>query len=61
MRRELEMRITIPDDEDPYYLTDTFIQALEAQVAYFKEIKPMAGSGRLARDEWVNQWITRVW
>lgn len=59
MRQELQLTITIPDDEDQGYLSDNFIEALEDQLNYFKELKPIAFSGRRSYGEWMNRWEVR--
>ena len=59
MRRELELKVTIPDDDDREYLARKFIEALRAQADFWEEQLPMAFTGRFSSDEFVNWWAIR--
>jgi hypothetical protein len=59
-RRELELRITVPYDDDSKYLSDVYLEAMKAQVEYMEEHgKDIPGTGRHVVDEAVIWWCSR--
>ena len=60
-RRELELRIAVPYDNDKKYLADIYLEAMKAQVAYMEEQgTDIPGTGRHVFDEAVVWWCSRV-
>lgn len=60
-RKELELRITVPWDDDRKYLADVYLEAMKAQVAYMEEHgKDIPLTGRHVFDEAVVWWCSRV-
>jgi len=61
MRRELEIRITVPYDDDGKYLSDVYLKALKDHVDYCVEHgHDIPGSGQQVFDEAVVWWCSRV-
>jgi len=61
LRRELEIRITVPEDDDKKYLSDIYMKALNGYVGYCVEHgHDIPKTGRQVFDEAVVWWCSRV-
>ena len=60
LRRELELRITVPYDNDSKYLADVYLEAMKSHVAYLEDQgKDIPLTGRQVIDEAVIWWCSR--
>ena len=60
-RRELEIRITVPFDNENEYIAGVYLEAMKAQVKFMEEHgTDIPDSGRHVFDEAVVWWCSRV-